>query len=85
MLGFIASLAWGWIKTPIGNVVVGVGVLFVAWQFDRAGQRSVGAERAKIAISEATNARIQTGDRAASKSRAGGLSGGAKIDPTTRP
>lgn len=77
LIGFMTG-SWG---VPLAIF----SALVVAWQVDRAGQRSVGAERAKTAISEATNARIQTGDRAAARSRAGGLLGGAKIDPTTRP
>jgi hypothetical protein len=82
MLGLFTSLAWGWVKSPLGNLAVGVSVLFVLWQADRAGQRRVGAERQTQAIEKATTNAIQKGNAAVSRSAAGAP--GRLLDPHTR-
>jgi len=83
MIALLSSLAWGWVKSPLGNVAVGVGLLFVLWQADRAGQRRVGAERQTLATEKANDNAIRKGTAAADRSRAGSVRGG-QVDPSTR-
>ena len=79
MLATLLAFARGSWGVPIAIF----GAVIVAWQVDRAGQRRVGAERAKAQIEKATNNATDLGKRAAARSSAGGVRG-RPIDPTTR-
>lgn len=83
MLTLISTAAWSWFKTPFGNLAIGIGVMFVLWQADRAGQRRVGEVRSIEKIERATTNATEIGKRAAAKSLSGGVRGG-QIDPSTR-
>lgn len=68
-----------WLRSPLGRLASGamaIGIVFVAWQVDRAGQRKVGVEkeRARVQTQGAkTDAKAQSARRAAEQRPADSL------------
>ena len=60
IISIIKGVGWSVLSTTTGRVVLGVTALFVAWQIDRAWQRSAGAARV---VEKSVEAGKQINDR----------------------